>query len=215
MSWSIYVFCRLPLLLFPFVGIQNSKLCPSSSSCLHMCPENFLFDLAVLFKVWTLKVEMNIVRLLFNIGIFCLVFANFSSAAIPGTTWRDSCLSAWQSMRHEFCVILFVITFFRLLIWELMDARPTNNRDVLPRTTVTLSQNTPGCICLWALPSPCCQRFDHLFVWILPFDLPGLVRPARSWSFRQYSSQGCGITQAHCHYKADDFRGECNNKFFL
>ena len=71
-----------------------------------------------------------------------------------------------------------------------MDATPINNRSVLPRTTVTLSQNSPGCICLWALPSPCCQRFDHLFVWILPFDLPGLVRPARSWSLRQYSSQG-------------------------
>ena len=78
--------------------------------------------------------------------------------------------------------------FFRLLIWELMDATPTNNRSVVPRTTVTLSHNTPDCICLWALPSSCCQRFDHLFVWILSFDLPGLVRPARSWSFRQYSS---------------------------
>ena len=78
--------------------------------------------------------------------------------------------------------------FFRLLIWELMDATPTNSGSVLPRTTVTLSQNTQGFICLWALHSPCCQRFDHLFVWILPFDLPGLVRPARSWSFRQYSS---------------------------
>ena len=110
MSWSIYVFCRLPLLLFPFVGIQNSKLCPSSSSCLHMCPENFLFDLAVLFKVWTLKVEMNIVRLLFNTGIFCLVFANFSSAAIPGTTGWDLFISmtvnaAWvlrNIIRHNF-----------------------------------------------------------------------------------------------------------------
>ena len=86
--------------------------------------------------------------------------------------------------------------FFWLLTWELMDATPTNNRSVLPRTTVTLSQNTTDCICLWALPSTCCQRFDHLFVWILPFDLPGLVRPTRSWSFRQYSSQGRGITQA-------------------
>ena len=86
--------------------------------------------------------------------------------------------------------------FFWLLIWELMDASPTSNRSDLPRTTVALSQNTPGCICLWALTSPCCQRFDHLFVWILPFDLPGMVRPARSWSFCQYSSQWCGITQA-------------------
>ena len=57
-----------------------------------------------------------------------------------------------------------------------------------PQNNSTLSQNTPGFICLWALHSPCCQRFDHLFAWILPFDLPGLVRPARSWSFRQYSS---------------------------
>ena len=65
-----------------------------------------------------------------------------------------------------------------------------------PQKTVTPSQNTPGCICMWALLSPCCLRFDHLFIWILPFDLPGLVRPARSWSFRQYSSQGCGITKA-------------------
>ena len=77
-----------------------------------------------------------------------------------------------------------------------MDSSPTNNRSVLLRTTAIHSQNTPGCICLWALSSPCCQRFDHLFVCILPFDLPGLVRPARSWSFRQYSSQGRGITQA-------------------
>ena len=41
MSWSIYVFCGLPILFFPFVGIQKSKLCAISSSCLHMCPENF------------------------------------------------------------------------------------------------------------------------------------------------------------------------------
>ena len=41
MSWSIYVFCCLPFLFFPFVGIQKSKLCAISSSCLHMCPENF------------------------------------------------------------------------------------------------------------------------------------------------------------------------------
>ena len=139
---------------------------------------------------------MQIARLLFNIGIFCLAFANFSSAVMRGTTGRDSCLSAWQSMRHEFCVILFIIIFIRFLIWELMDAIPSNNRSVLPRTTVTLSQNTTGCNCLWALPLPCCQRFNHLFVWILPFDLPGLVRPAKNWSFCQYSSQGCGITQA-------------------
>ena len=79
-------------------------------------------------------------------------------------------------------------SYFRLLIWELMDATPTNNCSVLRRTTVTLSQNTLDCICLWAVPLPCCQRFNHLFVWILPFDLPGLVRPARCWSFHQYSS---------------------------
>ena len=41
MSWSIYVFCCLPFLFFPFVGIQKSNLCAISSSCLHMCPENF------------------------------------------------------------------------------------------------------------------------------------------------------------------------------
>ena len=88
------------------------------------------------------------------------------------------------------------VIFFRLLIWYLMDATPTNNGSVFPRTKVTYNQNTPSCICLWALPSPCCQQFDHLFVWILPFDVHGLVRPARSRSFRQYSSQGRGITQA-------------------
>ena len=41
MSWSIYVFCGLPLLFFPFAGIQKSKLYAISSSCLHMRPENF------------------------------------------------------------------------------------------------------------------------------------------------------------------------------
>ena len=41
MGWSIYVFCDLSLLFFPFAGIQKSKLCAISSSCLHMCPENF------------------------------------------------------------------------------------------------------------------------------------------------------------------------------
>ena len=88
--------------------------------------------------------------------------------------------------------------------FKLMDATPINNRSVLPRTIVTLSQNRPGCICLWALPSTCCQQFDHLFVWFLPFDLPGLVRPARSWTFRQYGSQGWSH-KCHRHYKADDF----------
>ena len=34
------------------------------------------------------------------------------------------------------------------------------------------------------------------FLWILPFDLPVLVRPARIWSFCQYNSLGHGITQA-------------------
>ena len=109
--------------------------CLSGSSCITLCSWmtiilmlNFWalwtssFNLAVLVKVWTLKVEIHIVRLLFNIGTFCLVFANFSSDAIPGTTGCDSCLSAWQPMRHEFCVILFIIIFFRLLIWDFMDA---------------------------------------------------------------------------------------------
>ena len=31
MSWPIYVFCSLPLLLFPFVGTQKSMLYPISS----------------------------------------------------------------------------------------------------------------------------------------------------------------------------------------
>ena len=118
-------------------------------------------------------------------------------------TLLDDCFwqcTFWLSMLffNKQWLILGIITlthwsnlfgnFFQLLIWELMDATPTNNRIVLRRSTVTLSQNTPGCICLWALPSPCCQRVDYLFLWILTFDAPGLVRPARSWNFRQYRS---------------------------
>ena len=75
-----------------------------------------------------------------------------------------------------------------------MDATPTNNRSALLITTVTHSQKRHGCICMWALPVPCYQRFYHLFVWNLPFYLPGLLRPARSTDFCQYSSQGRGIT---------------------
>ena len=86
--------------------------------------------------------------------------------------------------------------FFWLLIWYVMDATPTNNFSVFLRTTVNHSQDTPCHICLWALLSPCPQQFDHLFVWILPFDLDGLVRPVRRRSFCQYSCQGHGITQA-------------------
>ena len=92
------------------------------------------------------------------------------------------------SLTHSLTGRISLEIFFWLLIWELMDATPTNNRNVLPRTKVTLSQNTPGCICLWALPSPSFQQFDHPFAWVLPFDLPDLVRPTRSWSFCQYSS---------------------------
>ena len=84
---------------------------------------------------------------------------------------------------YIYIYIYIIFFFFRLLIWELMDATSTNNCSVLPRTTVTLSQNTPGCYSLRALPSHCCQQFDHLFVWILPFDMHGLVRPATSWTY--------------------------------
>ena len=42
--------------------------------------------------------------------------------------------------------------YFRLRIWELIDATPTNNRSVHPRTTVTISQNTPGCPPRWNPP---------------------------------------------------------------
>ena len=62
--------------------------------------------------------------------------------------------------------LIFRFFFFRLLIWKLMDATTTNN--VLFRTTLTLRHNAPGCICLWALFSPYCQRFDHLFVGSYP-----------------------------------------------
>ena len=41
MSWSIYVFYGLPVLFFPFVGIQKSKFCAISSLCPHMGRENF------------------------------------------------------------------------------------------------------------------------------------------------------------------------------
>ena len=72
---------------------------------------------------------------------------------------------------------------FRLLIWELIDATPTNNRSVLPRTTVTLSQSTLDCICRWAVPLADAEASASIALRIV------------------------GSHKPHRHYKADDFRG--------
>ena len=124
---------------------------------------------------------VTIYKLKKNSNIFFHVLRSFVSLDNQNKSGNSN-----HSLTHSLVESLPKI--FRLLIWELMDATPTNNRSFLPRTTVPFSQNTPGCICLWALPSPCCQRFNRLFVWILPSDLPGLVRLVRSWSFCQYST---------------------------
>ena len=69
---------------------------------------------------------------------------------------------------------------FRLLIWELIDATPTNNRSFLPRTTVTLSQSTLDCICRWAVPLADAEASASIALRIV------------------------GSHKPHRHYKADD-----------
>ena len=101
--------------------------------------------------------------LLFNIGIFCLVFANLLSAAIPGTTGCDSYIRmtayvAWVlcNILHDFILVANLIVDGRNTYQQLQrspqsnsNSQPEYTRLYLPvSTTFTLLPAIQSSICL-------------------------------------------------------------------
>ena len=183
---------------FELLSQLSPKLwCFNGSSCISLCSWMAIilmlsfwalwtswFNLAVLFKVWTLKVEINIARLPFNIGILCLVLANFLSAAISGNNRTrllfipvtvDAAWVLWNIIHHNFLSIADLIVDGRNT-YQLSQCSPQNNSNSQPEYTglylpvsTTLAQlpaiQSSICLdptlwpaCLTCLPGKTCQK---------------------------------------------------------
>ena len=96
-------------------------------------------------------------------------------------------LTHWSNLSQNFLLVADLIVDGRNT-YQQSQCFPQNNSNSQPEYTRLY---LPVSSTLALLPA-----IRSSFLWIQPFDLPVLVRPARSWSFCQYSSLGRGITEA-------------------